>query len=307
MIRESPTRWLRALAGLFVLVVAGRSLQQHSGDFALRPIQWHLDPLAMFASLGLILVSFLCLALSWRSVAHGWRQAVSVVAATRAWALTNLARYRPSHGASVPRMAAIAERAGVGASFAVTAAVVPRLITLASAAAVASGLYVLNRMDASLPSVLIGCLTVAGSLAAAVLLTSSDVAWRISVIIRRPNAIRPLEPDALGVSTLLDIAGFLAQGAALRFLAVGLMEATNLTWWVATGSVAAAYVVGRLIPVLTSGFLVREAVLFLLLQGTVGTGAALVLSLVWRAVLTLIEVGAALPFLPTRSDTRDAT
>lgn len=303
--RESPTRWMRALAGLVVLGVAGRSLQQHAGDFTLRPIQWHFNPLALMASLGLILLSFLCLALSWRSVAHGWRQAVSVVAAMRAWALTNLARYRPSHGASVPRMAAIAEQAGVGASFAVTAAVVPRLITLASASAVASGLYVLNRMDASLPSVVIGCLTVASSLAAAVLLTSSDVAWRISVIIRRPDAIRPLEPDALGVSTLLDIAGFLAQGAALRFLAAGLMEATNLTWWVATGSVAAAYVVGRLIPVLTSGFLVREAVLFLLLQGTVGTGAALVLSLLWRGVLTLIEVGAAVPFLPTRSEARD--
>ncbi len=305
--RESPTRWLRALAGLVVLVVAGRSAQQHAGDFALRPIHWHLEPLALLASLGLTLVSFLCLALSWRSVALGWRQAVSVVSAIRAWALTNLARYRPSHGAAVLRMAAIAEQAGVSETFAVTAAVVPRLITLASASAVASGLYVLNRMDASLPSVLIGCLTVAGSLAAAVLLSSSDVAWRISVAIRRPNAIRPLEPDALGVSTLLDIGGFLAQGAALRFLAIGMMDASSLTWWVATGSVAAAYVVGRLVPVLTSGFPVREAVLFLLLQGTVGTGAALVLSLVWRGVLTLIEIGAALPFLPTRSDTRDAT
>ena len=307
MIHEPPTRWLRAIAGLVVVAVAGRSLLQHADDFAARPIQWHVEPLALLASLGLILLSFLCLALSWRSVAHGWRQAVSVRAAIRAWALTNWARYRPSHGAAVLRMAAIAQQAGIGESFAVTAAVVPRLITLASASAVASGLYVLNRMDASMPSVLIGCLTVAGSLAAAVLLTSSDVAWRISVVIRRPNAIRPLEPDALGVSTLLDIAGFLAQGAALRFLAVGMMAGTTLTWWVATGSVAAAYVVGRLVPVLTSGFPVREAVLFLLLQGTVGTGAAVALSLLWRAALTVVEVAAAVPFLPTRSDTRDAT
>ena len=307
MIRESPARWLRALAGLAVLIVAGRSLQRHAGDLSLRPIQWHVEPLALLASGGLILVSFLCLALSWQSVARGWRQRVGLGAATRAWALTNLARYRPSHGEAVPRMAAIAERAGVGETFAVTAAVVPRLVTLASASAVASGLYVLNRMDASLPSVLIGCLTVAGSLASAVLLTSSDVAWRISVMIRRPNAIQPLEPDALGISTMLDIAGFLAQGAALRFLAVGAMETTGLTWWVATGSLAAAYVVGRLVPILPSGFPVREAVLFLLLRGTVGTGVALALTLLWRGVLTLLEAGTAVAFLLTRRDIRDAS
>jgi hypothetical protein len=307
VIRESPTRWLRAIAGLAVLVVAGRSLQHHGGDFALLPIAWHFDPLKLLIAGAFIVVSFLCLALSWQSVARGWRQRVGLAAAARAWALTNLARYRPSHGEAVPRMAAIAERAGVGETFAVTAAVVPRLVTLASASAVASGLYVLNRIDASLPSVLIGCLTVAGSLAAAVLLTSSDVAWRISVMIRRPNAIRPLEPDALGLSTVLDIAGFLAQGAALQFLALGMMASTNLTWWVATGSLAAAYVVGRLVPVLPSGFPVREAVLFLLLRATVGTAAALALSLLWRGILTLFEVGAALPFLLTRSETRDAS
>src|SRR5664279_6357725 len=139
--RESPTRWLRALLGVAVLVVAGRSLQQHASDFGIRPIQWHFDPLALLASIGLILVSFLCLSLSWRSIAVGWRQVVGVVPAVRAWALTNLARYRPTHGAAVPRMAAIAEQAGVGESFAVTTAVVPRLIMLASASAVASGLY----------------------------------------------------------------------------------------------------------------------------------------------------------------------
>ena len=305
--RESPTRWLRAFAGLAVLIVAGRSLQRHAGDFGTKPIQWHFDPLALLASIGLILVSFLCLSLSWRSIAVGWRQVVGVIPAVRAWALTNLARYRPTHGAAVPRMATIAEQAGVGESFAVTAAVVPRLITLASASAVASGLYVLNQLDASLPFVLAGCLTVAGSIASALLLTSSDVAWRISIAIHRPNSIRPLEPDALGISLLLDIAGFLAQGAALTFLVKGAMGMTDLTWWVATGSLTAAYVVGRLVPVLPSGFPVREAVLFFLLQGAIGTPAALVLSLLWRGLLTLIEVGAAIPFLLTRRDIRDAS
>jgi glycosyltransferase 2 family protein len=297
--RESPTRWLRAACGVAIIALAIYWIRGDRTDFALRPIHWHFDPLALVGSIGLILASFVGLIGSWWFVARGWRQGVPMRAAARAWGLTNRARYFPTHGAAVERMATLAVEAGVSTPFAVGAAILPRLITLAAASAVASGLYVLNRMDAGVLSVLIGCVTVAGSLAAAVLLTSADICFRISIAIHRPNAIRPVEPDALGAATLLDIAGFLAQGAALRLLALAVMSDTDPTWWVATGSFAAAYVVGRLLPVLPSGLLVREAVLVLLLRDTIGTGPALLLAFLWRGILTLTELGAAAPFQQT--------
>jgi hypothetical protein len=305
--RESPTRWLRAIAGFAIIVLATMSLVRHASDFSLRPLVWHFRPLPLLGALGLVVLSFGLLAGSWWSVVRGWRQGVGLAAAARAWVLTNLARYRPSHGAAVEQMANIALDVGISSSFSVGASVLPRLITLAAASAVASGLFVLNRLDASLPLVAVGFLTVAASLAAAVLLTSSDICFRISVAIHRPNAIRPVEPDALGVATLLDIGAFLAQGAALRFLAQAFLAGTDLTWWEATGSLSVAYVVGRLLPVLPSGFPVREAACFLLLRGAVGTGPALALSLLWRGVLTFTEVGAAMPFRLTRSNSRDAS
>lgn len=303
--REPPSRWLRAAGGLAILALTVRSLMRHRSDFALQPVQWHFAAVPLLESFGLIFLSFIALTWSWWAVVRGWRQGVGPIAAARAWSLTNLLRYRPSHGKAVDQMAAVAERAGVSIPFAVGAALLPRLITLAGASAVASGLYVLNRIDASPPLVLAACLTVAGSLAGAVLLTSTDITWRISVAVHRPNAIRPIEPDAIGLAILTDVAGFLAQGAALRFLGIALLGLNDLSWWVATGSLSAAYVVGRLLPVLPSGFPVREAMLVILLQGIIGPGPAMALALLWRAVLTLSEVGAAIPFLHLRSDTRD--
>ncbi len=297
--RETPTRWLRALLGLAVIALAARAILGHPEDFTLRPIQWHFEPLMLFAAPGLLLVSFACLIGSWWSVARGWRQGVTIWQATRAWGLTNRRRYFPTHGGAVEQMAELAVNAGVSPSFAVGAAFLPRLITLAAASAVASSLYVLNRLDANIAIVFLGCLTVAGSLASAVLLTSSDICFRLSVAIHRPNSIRPVEPDALGAATLLDIAAFLAQGAALTLLGQGVMAGSALTWWVATGGFAAAYVVGRLVPLLPSGLLVREAALFMLLRPTIGSGPALALALLWRVVLTLTELGAAAPFRHT--------
>ena len=297
--RETPTRWLRALLGLAVIALAARAILLHPEDFALRPIQWHLDPLMVLAAIGLLLVSFACLIGSWWAVARGWRQGVTLWQATRAWGLTNRRRYFPTHGGAVEQMAALAVDAGVSMPFAVGAAFLPRLITLAAASAVASAMYVLNELDANVPIVLLGFLAVVGALASSALLTSSDVCFRISVALRRPNSIRPIEPDALGAATLLDIGGFLAQGAALTMMAQGVMNGAALSWWVATGGFAAAYVVGRLVPLLPSGLLVREAVLFLLLRPTIGSGPALALALLWRIVLTLTELGAAAPFRHT--------
>ena len=74
---------------------------------------------------------------------------------------------------------------------------------------------------------------------------------------------------------------------------------------VATGAFAASYIVGYLALFLPGGIGVREAVFIALMKDSIGIGPAAALAAVSRIVLTINEVGAAVPFLLFRRTPSD--
>jgi hypothetical protein len=59
----------------------------------------------------------------------------------------------------------------------------------------------------------------------------------------------------------------------------------------------ASYLAGFLALLVPGGFGVREGLFILMLQGSIGIGAATALALASRLLLTITEFGAAVPFL----------
>ena len=59
----------------------------------------------------------------------------------------------------------------------------------------------------------------------------------------------------------------------------------------------ASYLAGFLALIAPGGLGVREGLFILMLQGTLGIGAATALALASRVLLTITEFGAAVPFL----------
>ena len=84
---------------------------------------------------------------------------------------------------------------------------------------------------------------------------------------------------------------------SLWLLARGILPGAGLTLLPAIAVFTASYLAGFLALLVPGGFGVREGLFILMLQGPIGIGAATALALASRLLLTITEVGAAVPFI----------
>jgi hypothetical protein len=94
-----------------------------------------------------------------------------------------------------------------------------------------------------------------------------------------------------------NVVAWLGYGASLWLLARAVLPTGDLSIAPAIAGFAASYVAGLLAVFVPGGLLVREGLLVLMLQGSVGLGAATALAVASRVLLTITELGAAVPFL----------
>jgi hypothetical protein len=105
----------------------------------------------------------------------------------------------------------------------------------------------------------------------------------------------PVGGIAVGiVANALAWAGY---GAALWLLARGILPSVGLRPALAVAVFTASYLAGFLALFAPGGIGVREGLFILMLQGPLGIGAATALAVASRLLLTLTELGAAVPFL----------
>jgi uncharacterized membrane protein YbhN (UPF0104 family) len=108
---------------------------------------------------------------------------------------------------------------------------------------------------------------------------------------------RPPAASAVLLGIVTGILAWLGYGVALVCLARGILPEARLDLATATGAFTASYLAGLLALIAPGGIGVREGVMILLLQAPLGVGAATVLALASRLLLTVAELGAAMPFL----------
>jgi hypothetical protein len=105
----------------------------------------------------------------------------------------------------------------------------------------------------------------------------------------------PVAAVAFGI--VANVTAWLGYGVALWLLARGLLPRAGLGLLPAIAVFTASYLAGFLALFAPGGIGVREGVFILMLQGPLGIGAASALAVASRLLLTVTELGAAVPFL----------
>lgn len=297
--RRTSWRVAQAVAGAIILYVLVRNFLDNWHKVQDQPIQWDLHWEFIAASLIVTWAMYAVLIWGWRTVLEGWREWLRIVDAARIWTISSLGAYIPGKVWSIAGMAVMAQQRGVSGATAMGSAVVMQLIAIATGASLAAALVasvLLDRLLDGWGSILaIGC---AGcTLLGAIALTSPSVTRRIGFLLRRPDAIRPVDPTALAAAVMANLAAWAGYGIALQLLALGTLHGVVLPWTVATGAFAASYVIGFLAVLLPGGIGVREGILIVLLSPSIGFAPAAALAVASRIATTVTQVGAALPFL----------
>ncbi len=287
--------WIVALA---IIWSAGGSLVRNWEQLRTQPLEWQLEPRWIFLSVLVVWLMYAVLILAWRRMLEGWGQRLEGWTAARIWTVSSLGKYIPGKVWAVAGMALMSKEAGIAPWAATGSAIILQALAIGTGAAVAActGAGALESTKPGTRAALLA-LVVASVAGIALLL------W--PPVLRRLLHLAGADPaagssPAVGGILFGIAANFLAwigYGIALWFLARGILPSAGLTFLPAIAVFTASYLAGFLALLVPGGLGVREGLFILMLQGPLGIGAATALALASRLLLTVTEVGAAVPFL----------
>ncbi len=290
-------RAAQALLAVSVVVFASIAFWRNWSDFRTTDFAWRLRLDLLLLSALITWAMYAALILAWRSFLTGWGQRLSAWQAARIWTVSSLGKYVPGKVWSVAGMAVLAQRAGVAPWIATASAV------MLQALAVGTGVLTVSLTGTSIledryPWIRFALWTLGILSAAAVALALSPRFTQL--LLSRLSGAPSLPNPPLRVALLAVIVNLLAwcgYGVAFWVMTRGLLSETSLTVPQAIGAFTASYLAGLLALFAPGGIVVREAVFILMLQGSLGLATASALAVASRLLLSLTELGAALPFL----------
>ena len=293
----SAIQW--ALAALVLLFLV-RTFARNWDELQAQRLSWHVRPGLLIASAALVWAMYACLIAAWRGVLRGWNQRLGPWEAGRIWTISNLGKYLPGKVWALAGMAMLAQRAGVSPWAATASAIVMQAVGIGTGAAVVafSGTRALETAHPGATT----ALWVVGVLSAAsvILLVWPPMASRLVRRLSPESAGAPPSPSGVVGGVLANVVAWSGYGAALWLLARGLLPEISLDLSLAIGAFAASYLAGLLFLPAPGGIGVREGVLIVMLQPSLGLAGATALTVASRLLLTVTEVGAAVPFLVFR-------
>jgi uncharacterized membrane protein YbhN (UPF0104 family) len=297
--RRAP--WLRAvqwIAGAAIIAFAARSLVRNWAELRSQPLEWRIEPGWLLLSAAVVWLMYGLLIAAWRTMLVSWGQPLDGWTAARIWTVSNLGKYLPGKVWAVAGMALMSQRAGIAPWAATGSAIILQVLAIGSGAAVA-GLTGRGALEAAHPGAgLALVILVIGAAAGVALLLWPPVLGRL-LRLAAPGAERRGAPARFGifVGIAANLIAWLGYGAALWMLARGLLPSTGLAPGLAVAVFTASYLAGFLALFAPGGLGVREGLFILMLQGPLGIGAATALAVASRVLLTITELGAAVPFL----------
>jgi len=285
------------LLGLAIVGFAVRSLVRNWDELRAQELQWSVQPGWILLSAVVVWLMYALLIAAWRRMLTAWGRGLDLWSAARIWTVSSLGKYLPGKVWAVAGMAVMAQRAGIGAGAATGSAVILQVLAIGTGAAVvgATGWGTLREVyPAAAPGLVV---LLAASIGGIGLLLWPALVNRV-LRIAAPDA-RPVTPPAGAVAfgIVANAVAWMGYGVALWLLARGLLPDTGLGLLQATAVFTASYLAGFLALFAPGGIGVREGVFILMLQGPIGIGAATALAIASRLLLTVTELGAAVPFL----------
>lgn len=297
--RRSLWRWVQLALAIGVIVFAVRKLSQQWHEVQGVPVEWQVRPLWLLLALAIVWSSYAVLVEGWRRVVLAMDQRLGYIDAVRITMVSNLGKYLPGKVWAIAGAAMLAQRAGVEAGAAVAAAFILQALSLAS------GLLLIALLApsamTSLPEAyrIVLLLIALAALGGLVVFAVPPLLGQV----RRwlPKAIAGIAPVPVGpllTGLTANAIGWAAYGLAFLCLIRGLLPAAPVTWAQATAVFTTSYLIGLIAAFSPGGIGTRELAFTLLLTPTVGAQTATALAVATRLLLTITELGAALPFLP---------
>ena len=295
------SRWFRAfqwLAGLAIVVFAARSLARNWEELRSQPLEWSVRPGWLLLSAVVVWLMYAVLIVAWRVMLAAWGQRLGGWEAARIWTVSSLGKYLPGKVWAIAGMAVMSQRAGVAPWAATGSAVVLQVLAIGTGAALA-GLTGAGALEAAHPGARAAlALMVAGAVIGVGLLLWPPLLRQL-LRFAAPGSVADRAPSVRGIvfGILANLLAWVGYGTALWLLARGLLPGVRLAWLPAIAVFAASYLAGFLALFAPGGIGVREGLFILMLQQPLGIGAATALALASRLLLTITELGAAVPFL----------
>jgi hypothetical protein len=297
-VADRRIRAIQWLLGIAIVGFALRSLWRNWDQLRAQPLEWSIEPGWLVLSAVVVWLMYGLLIAAWRIMLTGWGRGLDFWSAARIWTVSSLGKYLPGKVWAVAGMAVMAQRAGVGAGPATGSAVILQLLAIGTGAAVAA-LTGWSSLRTAYPGAEggLGVLLLLSLLVVVVLLRPESV--RRLVRIAAPEATVSLTPPpgAVAFGIAANTIAWLGYGVALWLLARGVLPRAGLGLLPAIAVFTASYLAGFIALFAPGGIGVREGVFILMLQGPIGIGAATALAVASRLLLTVTELGAAVPFL----------
>ena len=297
--RRSWWRWAQVALALGVIAYAARKLIRDWNAFQSQSVEWRVEAWWLLLSLAVVWLSYAILVEGWRRVVLAMRQRLGYLDAVRICMVSNLGKYLPGKVWAIAGAAILAERAGVQPAAAVAAAFILQALSLASGLLLVA--FLAPEAVQSLgrgPRLILGTLAVL-ALGGLIVFAVPPLLARLRRWLPRSVAgIEPVPPGPLLLGLAANLVAWSAYGLAFLCLIRGLTPDAHVTWGQATAVFTISYLVGLVAAFAPGGVGPRELAFTLLLAPTVGSGAAVGLAVATRLLLTITELGAALPFLP---------
>jgi hypothetical protein len=304
MTRRVAWRLVQAAAAVAVLIFVGRAFARNWIEFHRTPLVLDVHVSGIMASALVVWAMYLVLIAAWRTLLVTWGQPLGYGTAARIWSLSSLGKYIPGKVWAIAGMAVMARERGVAAWTATASAILLQVLALGTGAVVVAltGTAVLESRYPEI-RVVLAALGVASAVAVGLLL-APRVTRRVLSRFVPGQELRPPAPSAVLLGIAANVVAWVGYGIAFRILGLALLPDLELSVPLAIGAFTASYVVGFLALLVPGGLLVREGVMVLMLQGPLGLPAATALAIGSRLLLTVTELGIAVPFLFFPRETR---
>jgi len=292
--------WVRAaqwVVGLAIIAFAARSLLRNWEALRSQPLRVELGAGWLAASVLLVWAMYAVLIVAWRTMLAGWGQRLDGWSTARIWTVSSLGKYLPGKVWAVAGMAVMAQQAGVAPWAATGSAIILQALAVGTGAAVV-GVTGSVALEAAHPGARAALALLVGLSCAgvALLLWPPFMGRLLRLAGIRTDTPAPRVGGVL-VGIVANAAAWTGYGAALWLLARGLLPNAPLDLASAIAVFTASYLAGFLALLAPGGLGVREGLFILMLQSSLGLAAATVLALASRVLLTLTELGAAVPFI----------
>jgi hypothetical protein len=218
--------------------------------------------------------------------------------------VSNLGKYLPGKVWAIAGNAMLSRQAGVDAPAAVTAALALQALSFSGGVAIVAVLAPAalraSGVGYAVATVALGALAILG---VAALTSERALALARRLLPATAPVIAPIPRGVTLTALAVNVAAWAAYGLAFLCLVRGLTPEARLTWSQATTVFTISYLVGLVAVFAPAGIGPRESAFVLLLAGPLGPKLAVALALASRVLLTITELGAAIPFLVVRKGT----